>query len=122
MPRVNVRTFLIDCDGLEIARSDGEEEEGEMPSSVVSTFPAGSRNSGARSFSLLAGIFLSLFLSFLVSKRERKTEDDARDVENDEVGRERSRLSVSRDDTARVSLNLCAMVLGKVARERLSIV
>ena len=41
---------------------------------------------------------------------------------NDEVGRERSRLSVSRDDTARVSLNLCAMVLGKVARERLSIV
>jgi hypothetical protein len=43
-------------------RSDGEEEE-ELPSSAVSTFPAGSFNSGARSFSLLAGIFLSLFLS-----------------------------------------------------------
>jgi len=72
MPRVNVRTFLIDCDGLEIARSDGEEEEGEMPSSVVSTFPAGSRNSGARSFSLLAGIFLSLFLSSFQREKERE--------------------------------------------------
>jgi hypothetical protein len=70
MPRVNVRTFLIDCDGLEIARSDGEEEEGEMPSSVVSTFPAGSCNSGARSFSLLAGIFL--FLSSFQRERERE--------------------------------------------------
>jgi hypothetical protein len=68
MPKVNVRTFLIDCDGLEIARSDEEEE---MPSSgVVSTFPAGSfNNSGARSFSLLAGIFLSLFISYF--QRER---------------------------------------------------
>ena len=107
MPKVNVRTFLIDCDGLEIERSDEEEEEEEeLPSSgAVSTFPAGSFNSGARSFSLLAGIFLSLFISYFQRERERESERMMLiDVVNDKVGRERSRVSLSRD-TARVSLN-----------------
>ena len=40
-----------------------------------------------------------------------------RDVVNDKVGRERSRVSLSRD-TARVSLNLCDDFCAQLARER----